>query len=104
MTKVGLLTAVLFALCASPTFAVEEQHYYGHLPIHVRGTLQGRQTHEDVFHSDESTSGLTSPRPRAVQTEAIADQNRMFDRSRRPVLGVDQNPLQLLLSDGYLVG
>lgn len=48
--KARLLAAVLFALCATPTFAVEKKHYYGHLPIHVRGTLQGWQAHEDVFY------------------------------------------------------
>ncbi|WP_246744866.1 hypothetical protein [Methylocystis sp. Sn-Cys] len=49
--KAGLLAAVLFALWASPAFAVEKRHHYGHLPIHVRGTLQGWQTHEDVFYA-----------------------------------------------------
>lgn len=49
--KAGLLAAVLFALWAAPAFAVEKRHHYGHLPIHVRGTLQGWQTHEDVFYA-----------------------------------------------------
>lgn len=49
--KAGLLAAVLFALWAAPAFAVEKRHHYGHLPIHVRETLQGWQTHEDVFYA-----------------------------------------------------
>lgn len=48
--KAGLLAALLFNLYLYPTFAVEKRHDYGHLPLHVRGTLQGRQTHEDVFY------------------------------------------------------
>ena len=39
-----------FALWAAPACAVEQRHHYGHLPIHVRGTLHGWQAHEDVFH------------------------------------------------------
>lgn len=49
--KAGPLAAVLFALGATPAFADEKRHHYGHLPIHVRGTLQGWQTHEDVFYA-----------------------------------------------------
>jgi hypothetical protein len=48
--KLGFIAAFLFALGAMPAFAVGKGHYYGHLPIHVRGTLQGWMAHEDVFH------------------------------------------------------
>jgi hypothetical protein len=48
--KHGVLAAVLFALCATPAFAVGKGPHYGHLPIHARGMLQGWMAHEDVFH------------------------------------------------------
>lgn len=39
-----------FILWTAPACAVEQRQHYGHLPIHVRGTLHGGQAHEDVFH------------------------------------------------------
>lgn len=48
--KLGVFAAFLFALCATPSFAAGNGRHYGHLPIHVRGTLQGWLAHEDVFY------------------------------------------------------
>jgi hypothetical protein len=48
--KPAFLAALLLALNATPAFAVSQGRHYGHLPIHVRGTLQGSEAHEDVFH------------------------------------------------------
>lgn len=48
--KPAFLAALLLGLHATPAFAVSHARHYGHLPIHVRGTLQGWAAHEDVFH------------------------------------------------------
>ncbi|GLI93376.1 hypothetical protein [Methylocystis echinoides] len=75
--KPGFLAALLLALNATPTPAISQGRHYGHLPIHVRGTLQGSETHEDVFH------GRAGQR---VKVEVHSARMRWLEVSVRPLL------------------